>query len=212
MTAPMNHENHSSLTPPPVPLLIVVSGLSGVGKDTVLSRLRQSSHPLEFIVTVTTRPQRHNERDGIHYHFVSESEFREMIDGERLLEWANVYGNFYGIPKEPVKQALDDGKDVVIKVDVQGAATVKKILPDAVFIFLATPSLEELESRLMQRHTETPSDLELRLKTAAEELEKLPLFDYMVINARGEVNRAVADIEAIITAEKCRVTMRKLSL
>jgi len=101
---------------------------------------------------------------------------------------------------------------VVVKVDVQGAATIKKILPQAVFIFLATPTMEELESRLRQRRTETPSDLELRLKTAGEELEQLPLFDYIVFNPRGEINSAVADVQAIIAAEKCRVKPREVSL
>jgi guanylate kinase len=208
----MSHEGHTPLTPPAKPLLIVLSGLSGVGKDSVLNRLRQSNYPPEFIVTVTTRTPRTNEIDGIHYRFVTNTEFQKMIDGNELLEWANVYGNLYGIPREPVKQALDSGKDVIIKTDVQGVATVKKILPQAIFIFLATPSMEELESRLKLRHTETPSDLDLRLKTAQEELEKLPLFDYIVFNRRGEINRAVADIEAIITAEKCRVSPRELSL
>ena len=208
----MNPEQPSPLNPPPNPLLIVLSGLSGVGKDTVLSRLRQSGHPLEFIVTVTTRPPRPAERDGIHYHFVDDSEFREMIDTGRLLEYASVYGHYYGVPVDPVRQALSDQKDVVIKVDVQGAATIKKIVPQAVFIFLSVASMEELESRLKQRSTESPSDLETRLDTASAEMEKLSLFDYIVLNRRGEVNRAVADIEAIITAEKCRVVPRKLSL
>jgi guanylate kinase len=208
----MSHEGHTPFGPPAKPLLIVLSGLSGVGKDSVLSRLRQSDYPLEFIVTVTTRTPRANEIDGIHYRFVSSTEFQQMIDGNELLEWASVYGNLYGIPREPVKQALDSGKDVIIKTDVQGVATVKKILPQAVFIFLTTSSMEELESRLKLRHTETPSDLDLRLKTAEEELEKLPLFDYIVFNRRGEINRSVTDIEAIITAEKCRVVPREITL
>ena len=135
-----------------------------------------------------------------------------MIDANQLLEWATVYGNRYGIPREPVRQALENGKDVIVKIDVQGAATIKKILPQAVFIFLVTPSLEELEQRLRKRRTETPAELELRLKTAAEELEKLPMFDYMVVNRHGEIDRTVADIEAIITAEKCRVTPREIDL
>lgn len=208
----MSYEGHASLRPPAKPLLIVLSGLSGVGKDTILNRLRQSDYPLEFIVTVTTRTPRANEIDGIHYRFVADTEFQKMIDGNELLEWANVYGNLYGVPREPVRQALDSGKDVIVKTDVQGAATVKKILPQAVFIFLATPSMEELEARLKLRHTETPSDLDLRLKTAEEEWEKLPLFDYIVFNRRGEINRAVTDIEAIISAEKCRVVPRELTL
>jgi guanylate kinase len=211
LTASTSNEQPAPLSTPPSPLLIVVSGLSGVGKDTVLSRLRQSRHPLEFIVTVTTRLQRPNERDGIHYRFVSDSEFQEMIESGGLLEYAGVYGNYYGVPVEPVRQALDNERDVVIKVDVQGAATIKKIVPEGVFIFLAASSMQELESRLKQRGTESESDLALRLETAAAELEQLPLFDYVVLNRRGEVNHAVADIDAIITAEKCRVVPRKLS-
>ena len=208
----MSHEDHASLSLPAKSLLIVLSGLSGVGKDAVLTRLRSSRYPLEFIITMTTRAQRPNEKDGVHYRFVSENKFQEMIDRRELLEWVNVYGHWYGVPKEPVKQALERGMDVIIKVDVQGAATIKKILPQAVFIFLAPPSMEELVMRLKQRATESPSDLDLRLKTAEEELEKLPLFDYIVLNRQGEIDRAVADIEAIITAEKCRVTPRELTL
>ena len=208
----MSHENHPPLSTPAKPLLIVLSGLSGVGKDAVLTGLKRSGYPLEFVVTVTTRPRRPNEKDGVHYHFVSGAEFQEMIDGNQLLEWASVYGNRYGPPREAVRRALESGKDVIIKVDVQGAATIKKILPQAVFIFLATPSMEELAQRLKQRRTEKPSDLELRLKTAAEEMEQLTIFDYIVFNRPGELDRAVADIEAIITAERCRVTPREISL
>lgn len=208
----MNHEGQATFNPPSKPILVVLSGLSGVGKDAVLNRLRQSSYPLEFVVTVTTRAKRPNEKDGIHYRFVSKNEFQKLIDGNELLEWANVYGNYYGVPREPVRQALDTGQDVIVKVDVQGAATIKKILPEAVFIFLAPPSMEEVILRLKQRRTETPSDLDLRLKTAEEEMEKLPLFDYMVINRQGEIDHAVADIESIINAEKCRVVPRELNL
>jgi len=208
----MSHEGYSPLHPPAKSLLIVLSGLSGVGKDAVLTRLRESSYPLEFILTVTTRTRRSNEKDGVHYRFVSGNKFQKMIDHHELLEWANVYGNWYGVPKEPVKRALDKGKDVIVKVDVQGATTIKKILPQAVFIFLAPPSMEELVARLKQRRTESPSDLELRIKTAEEELEQLPLFDYIVFNRQDEIDRAAADIEAIIAAEKCRVTPRELTL
>jgi len=208
----MSHESNPAHHPPAQPLLIVLSGLSGAGKDAVLTGLRRSGCPLEFIVTVTTRPPRPSEKDGVHYHFVSNDRFQEMIVNNQLLEWANVYGNWYGPPRDAVRQALKSGKDVVIKVDVQGAATIKKILPQAVFIFLTTPSTEDLTQRLKQRSTETPSDLELRLKTAREEMEKLPMFDYVVYNRPGELDRAVADIEAIITAEKCRVAPRKISL
>jgi guanylate kinase len=208
----MSRESPSPLTPPPEPLLIVLSGLSGVGKDTVLSGLKQSGLPLHISVSATTRPRRAGEKDGVDYYFVSSERFQEMIDGNQLLEWAIVYGNRYGIPREPVRQALQNGKDVIVKIDVQGAATIKKILPQAVFIFLVTPYMEELKKRLRKRRTETSAALELRLKTAAEELQKLPMFDYVVVNRPGEIDRAVAEIVAIITAEKCRVAPREIPL
>jgi guanylate kinase len=200
------------LGPPAEPLLIVLSGLSGVGKDTVLAGLSKSRLPLVISVSVTTRSRRANEVDGVNYRFISRTAFQELIDTNQLLEWANVYGNLYGIPKEPVSKALKKGKDVIVKIDVQGAATIKKICPQAVFIFLVTPYLEDLEKRLKQRRTETAAELELRLKTAAEELKKLNMYDYIVVNRPGEIEKAVADIEAIIAAEKCRVTPRNISI
>ena len=208
----MNYEDRSPLGPPARPLLIILSGLSGAGKDSVLTGLKKSAYPLEVIVTVTTRPRRHNEKDGIHYSFVSPARFQELVDANQMLEWANVYGNRYGAPREPVKKALASGKDVIIKVDVQGAATYKKIVPQAIFIFLAVPSVEEYAPRLKQRSTESQAELELRLETARQEMEKLPIFDYLVINRHNELDKAVADIEAIIAAEKCRVTPREIVL
>ncbi len=198
--------------PPRRPLLIVFSGLSGVGKDAVLTRMKVLGYPLEYITTVTTRPQRAKERNNVDYHFVSAERFHEMIAGKELLEWANVYGNWYGVPKQPVKQALDRGQDTIVKVDVQGAATIKKILPQAVFIFLMPPSIEELITRLKQRHTESSFDLALRLKTAEEEIKQLPLFDYVVVNKQDELDQAVLEIKAITTAEKCRVNPREIPL
>lgn len=208
----MSHDNRSPLGPPPKPLLIVLSGLSGVGKDTVLAGLRQSGLPVEISVSATTRARRPGEKDGFDYYFVSGEKFQEMIDANQLLEWANVYGHRYGIPREPVRQALQKGKDIIVKIDVQGATTIKKILPQAVFIFLATSSMEELEQRLKKRRTETPAELDLRLKTAGKELGIIPMFDYIVINRQGEIERTIADIKAIITAEKCRVTPRELDI
>ena len=193
-------------------LLIVLSSPSGAGKDAILTRMKELHYPLEYITTVTTRPQRANERDNVNYHFVSMERFQEMISRNELLEWANVYGNWYGVPKAAVKQALDKGQDVIVKVDVQGAATIKKILPQAVFIFLLPPSREELATRLKQRQTESAFNLALRLKTAEEEIKQLSLFDYKVLNKTGEINQAVSDIKAIITAEKCRVIPREIVL
>ena len=194
------------------PLLIVLSGPSGAGKDAILSRMKKSGYPIEFITTITTRPQRAEEKNNIDYHFVSVESFQRMIENKELLEWANVYGNWYGVPREPVKRALDSGQDVTVKVDVQGAATIKKILPQAVFIFLVPPSMEELATRLKQRHTESPFNLALRMKTAEKEMKKLPLFDYVVVNRQDEIDLAISEIEAIITAEKRRAIPREIRL
>jgi guanylate kinase len=208
----MSRDKRAPLSPPSKPLLIVLSGLSGVGKDTVLAGLRQSGLPLVISVSATTRARRPGEKDGFDYYFVSRAKFQEMIDSNQLLEWATVYGNRYGIPGEPVKQALQKGKDVIVKIDVQGAATIKKKVPQAVFIFLVTLTLEELEQRLKKRRTETAAELELRLKTAVKELGSMPMFDYIVVNRQDEIERTIEDIKAIITAEKCRATPRELDI
>lgn len=198
-------EHQAPLGLPSGPLLIVLSGPSGAGKDAVLGRMKERGYPLEYITTATTRPKRAQERDGVDYHFISAEKFQEMISGDKLLEWAKVYGNWYGVPKQPVKQALEQGRDVIVKVDIQGAATIKNIFPQTVSIFLVPPVMEELINRLKQRHTESSFDLDLRVNTAEEEIKQLPLFDYAVWNRRDEIDRAVADITAIIQAEKCRV-------
>ena len=207
-----SRESQSPFSLPTKPLLIVLSGPSGAGKDALLTRMKESGSPVKHITTVTTRAQRAKERDNVDYHFVPERKFQEMIKNNELLEWANVYGNWYGVPKQPVKQALDKGQDVIVKVDTQGAATIKKILPEAVFIFVIPPSMAELMTRVKQRHTESPFDLALRIKTAEEEIKQLPLFDYIVVNKRDEIDLAVSEIKAIITAEKCRVSPRQIAL
>ncbi len=191
-------------------LLIVLSGPSGVGKDAVLARMKGSGRPLHFAVTATTRPQRKGESDGVDYHFVTRERFEEMVKGRDLLEWAEVYGNFYGVPRRQVKEALEQGHDVLVKVDVQGAATIKRAVSQALLIFLAPPSMAVLEERIRQRNTESVIELERRIATAHEEMKQLGTFDYVVVNAR--VARAVAEIDAIITAEKCRVSPRVVAL
>ncbi|MBA7589735.1 Guanylate kinase [subsurface metagenome] len=212
MISRVNRKNQPLLNLSTKLLLIVLSGPSGAGKDAVLAKMKESGCPLEYITTVTTRPQRANERDNIDYHFISTEMFQKMLENKQLLEWAKVYGNMYGVPKQPVKQALGKGQDVMVKVDIQGAATIKKLLPQAVLIFLTPPSTEDLNLRLKKRHTETTSDLSLRLKTAEEETKQLPIFDYVVVNKQGEIDSAVSDIKAIITAEKCRVNPGEVSL
>jgi guanylate kinase len=205
-------KNETPFQLPSKPLLIVLSGPSGAGKDAILSRMKKSAYPLEFITTVTTRPRRAREKNNVDYHFISAESFQKMAKNNELVEWANVYGNWYGVPKKPLKRALDKGKDTIVKIDIQGASTIKKIIPQAVFIFLMPPSRGELERRLTQRQTESPFDLSLRLKTAEEEMKKLPLFDYVVVNRQDEIDLVVREIEAIITAEKHRVKPREISL
>jgi guanylate kinase len=193
-------------------LFIVISGPSGVGKDTVLARMKQSRRSLHYVVTATTRPQRPGEKNGLDYHFVSEEQFKQMIETGQLLEWASVYGNLYGVPKRQIQQALAQGLDVVVKVDVQGAATIKNILPQAVFIFLTPPSLDELERRLKERKTESTEELKLRMETTRREMDSLPLFDYVVVNHQDRLDLTMAQIDAIISAEKCRVKPRVIEL
>ena len=188
-------------------LLFVLSGSSGAGKDAVLNRMKELDLPLHRVVTATTRQQRPGEKDGTDYQFTSEAEFHDMAARGDLLESAEVYGRWYGVPRQRVKQALDEGRDVLLRVDVQGAATIRKLVPEAVLIFLASPSVE-YEERLRRRSTESDTELELRIGSAEEEMRSLPIFDYIVVNRQGELEAAVSEIAAIVTAEKCRVNPR----
>jgi len=194
------------------PLLVVLSGPSGVGKDAVLARMRKLGCPFHYVVTATTRPRRAREKNGLNYHFLSRKEFQQMIDKHQLLEWANVYGNYYGVPKDEVSPALSKGVDTIVKVDVQGAATISKVLPQAVFIFLMPPSLEALEKRLKRRRSESSEDLALRLARAEEEIKSLPLFDYVITSHQNKLGEIVSQIDAIVAAEKCRVEPRIVEL
>lgn len=190
--------------------MVILSGPSGVGKDAVLSRMRELGLPFHYVVTVTTRPQRLGEVDGRDYHFISMEEFTNLKDRDQFLEWDAVYGNLYGVPRNQVQDALDRGHDVIAKLDVQGASTVKGLAPQAISIFLSPPSMEELQSRLQLRKTERGRDLEIRILRAQEEMEALPTFEYVVVN--DDLDQAVAQIRAIITAEKCRVAPRRASV
>jgi guanylate kinase len=195
-----------------VPLLVVLSGPSGAGKDAVLSRMRELGLLFHYTVTATTRPKRAGEKEGTDYCFLPEAEFQRMLQGGALLESAKVYSHWYGVPKQQVKQALDEGKDVILKIDVQGAATIRKLLPEAVLIFLTLPGIEDYEQRLRQRKTESDAELKVRLGRVSEEMKSLPLFDYLVLNNQGELDAAVANIRAIVAAEKCRVNPRIVEL
>ncbi len=196
----------------PQPLLVVISGPAGVGKDAVVRRLKERGYPFHFVVTATDRPPRPGEVHGVHYFFVSTAEFEGMIARDELLEHARVYGQYKGIPKQQVREALASGKDVVMRIDVQGAATVRRLAPEAVLVFLVAGSDEELEHRLRKRKGDSPEQIRERLATARAEMERLPEFDYIVVNREGELERAVDDILAIIRAEHCRTRPRVVNL
>ncbi len=194
--------------PPRYPLLIVVSGPSGVGKDSVLKYLKEHGAPFYFVVTATTRPPRPGEKHGVDYFFVSEAEFARMIEQDELMEWSIVYGDYKGIPKAQVREALARGQDVIMRIDVQGAAKVRRLCPHAVLIFLTTETEEELVARLRRRATEKDDALQLRIAMAREELKHLPEFDYAVVNREGHLDDAAETILAIVRAEHHRVPHR----
>jgi guanylate kinase len=196
----------------PQPLLIVISGPSGAGKDTVMQRMQERGLPFHFVVTATTRPKRANEVHGKDYFFVSKEEFAHMIDEDELIEHAIVYGDYKGIPKQQVREALASGKDVVMRIDVQGAETVRKMASEALMIFITTNSEEELVQRLETRKTETADSLAIRIATARKELKRVEAFDYVIINHDFHLDATVDTIRAIIEAEHHRVTPRKVSL
>jgi len=194
-------------------LLVVISGPSGVGKDSVLRGLREQGLPFRFVPTMNTRPKRADEVDGVDYFFVTTEEFVNLLEQGELLEHAVVYGDYKGIPKRPIREALNSGQDVVLRVDVQGAATLKRLIPQAIFIFLTTPTEEELVQRLLNRKTESPESLRIRIATAREEMQRIPEFDYVVINRDDQLADTVQDVSGIIRAEHCRVVQsRKVSL
>ncbi len=196
----------------PTPLLIVISGPSGVVKDSVVQRMQERGYPFHFVVTATSRPPRPGERHGVDYYFFSSETFEAMIEHDELLEHAVVYGHHKGIPRAQVKAALASGRDVVMRLDVQGAATIRRLVPGAILIFLSAASDEELYRRLRARHTESEEELRVRITRAREEMKHLPEFDYLVINRDGRLDEAVDKIWAIIQSEHCRVHPRKITL
>ena len=186
------------------PLLVVISGPSGVGKDALLDVLKSRGRPYHFAITATTRPSRGTETDSRDYYFVSPDRFEEMAATGELLEHALVYGHRYGVPKGPVRQALASGRDVLMRTDIQGAATIKGAVPQAVTIFLAPASLAELEERLRRRATDSPETVRLRLDTARREMDAAGHFDHVVVNAESHLEEAADQVERIIAAERAR--------
>jgi guanylate kinase len=196
----------------PSPLLIVISGPSGAGKDVAIRHLQEQGYPFYFVVTATSRPKRATEVEGRDYLFVTREEFERMISENELLEYALVYGDYKGVPKIHIRQALQSGLDVVMRVDVQGAATIKRLVPDAIFIFLTADSEEELAVRLRNRCTESPEKIQERIEGARREMEQVDQFDYVVVNHDSQIDGTVRQILAIIQAEKCRVRQRKIAI
>ncbi len=194
------------------PLLVVVSGPSGVGKDAALKRMRELNYPFYFLVTNTTRPKRPDEVEGGDYHFISKAQFAEMEQRGEFLEHAVVYGYDYGNSRREVKEALARGQDVIMRIDVQGAATIKRLVPDAVFIFLLPPSIDKLEARLLKRRTEPEEYLRLRLHAARLEMNEVDKFDYVIVNEDDALDDTAELIYAIIRAEQCRVKPRRIDL
>lgn len=195
-----------------IPLLIVISGPSGVGKDSVVQCMQARGLQFHFVVTATSRAPRPNEVHGVDYFFVSESEFNQMIKEDELIEHAIVYGQYKGIPKRHVRDALASGKDVVMRLDVQGAATVKKLIPEAILIFLSASSEKELLSRLQHRQSDSSVQIQQRIETAQQEMQRIAEFDYVVINRDSQLDAAVDDIVSIIKAEHCRVCRPRVTL
>jgi guanylate kinase len=184
-------------------ILFVLSGPSGVGKGTVCKALREQKLDIQYSVSATTRQPREGERHGVEYFFKSKEEFLSMIENKELLEWAEYVGNYYGTPIEYVNSTLDEGKDVILEIEVQGALQVKNIFPEGVFIFLTPPSLDELRSRIVGRGTETEDLINNRMTVAKEEIELMQHYDYSVVN--DQIESACSRIKAIITTEHCRV-------
>jgi len=190
-------------------LLIVLSGPAGVGKDTLIDQWQMVAPNVRRLVTYTTRPQARTERHGLDYYFVTEEEFKAMIAEGAFLEYAEVHGNWYGTPLQKMEELRDAGRDVVLRIDVQGAMQVRERYPEAILIFVAPPSLEELEKRLRKRGRDDEEAIQLRLQNAREEMEYIPQYDYLIVN--DDLNRALETLRCILIAERHRVNRLRMS-
>ena len=186
----------------PGPLLVIITGPSGVGKDSVLGRLKALKRPYHFAVTATTRPPRPDETDGVDYFFLSDPQYDDMLARDEFLEHATVYAHRYGVPKPPIREALAAARDVLMRTDVQGARYIKSICPAALTVFVRPPSSHELEWRLRSRATDSAEQLDLRLRTARDELAAAADFDHTVVN--DDLNTCVDEIERILASERSR--------
>lgn len=192
--------------------LFVLSAPSGTGKDSVITAAKEQGMDFFVVPSVTTRAPRPGESEGNPYHFISQEEFEQMVRNDELIEFARVHGNLYGQPRSLIREHLNAGQDVLLKIDVKGAATVRGKVPEAIFIFLVPESLEVLASRLVHRNTETAEELARRLEDARAELAEQHRYDYVIVNRQGRLQEAVEQLWAIITAEHCRVHPRHVHI
>lgn len=184
------------------PLFVVLSGPSGAGKDAVLDELARRGHRFHRVITCTTRPPRPGERDGADYHFLTDAAFERLVAEDGLLEHATVYGRHYGVPKQQVLDKLAEGLDVYVRTDVQGAASIKRLMPDAVLIFIAPGSLDELEARLRERNTDDDAQIERRMHTAREEMARAGDFNHLIVNAAGQLTATVDRLAEVLETER----------
>ncbi|MBN4064198.1 guanylate kinase [Dehalococcoides mccartyi] len=195
------------------PLVVVISGPSGVGKDVMIDRMIESDRlGFHFTVTATTRAPRPGEKDGINHHFVTVDDFVNLIADDDLLEWAKVYDNYYGVPKQQVREALTEGNHVIMRVDVQGAKRLSEIIPEALLIFIIPPSLDVLKNHLVSRGVDTEAEMTKRLAAASEEISQASLFDFTVTNEEGLLDETVSKVVEIIESESQRVPPRNVSI
>jgi len=212
-TEPTVSQEQSTLRlPPQQGLLFVLSAPSGTGKDTVIDALKKQGLDFYVVSSVTTRASRPSESNGNPYYFISQEEFDRLVAKDELLEYAKVHGNWYGQPRQPIRDNLRAGRDVLLKIDVQGAATVRSKVPQAIFIFLVPGSLDELADRLSNRKTETEAERRQRLSDARKELAQQYWYDYVIVNRQGHLQEAVDKLRAVILAEHCRVTPRQIKI
>ena len=194
------------------PLVVVISGPSGVGKDVIIDRMIESDRfGFHFTVTATTRNPRPGEQDGVNHHFMTVDDFINMIAADDLLEWAQVYDNYYGVPKQQVRDALDAGNHVIIRVDVQGAKRLSEIIPEALLIFIIPPSLDVLKMHLENRGVDSETEMTKRLSAATEEINQANLFDFTVTNEEDQLDVTADSVVAIIESESQRVPPRNVS-
>ena len=194
------------------PLVVVISGPSGVGKDVLIEGMAGRGLDYHFTVTATTRAPRPGEEEGINHHFLDVDEFERAIRDDELLEWARVYGNYYGVPKQQVRDALSRGKHVIIRVDLQGALRIKELAPEVLMIFIHPPNMEVLRERLERRGVNSEADIATRLDSAATEIEQSVAFDRQVVNREGKLESAVEEVIEIVYKESHRVPPRMVKI